>query len=132
MWGTQIINAPDTNGDGIVEADVPSSIKKGSMSVAVLGSGNSVELELEVDDFGAGDTPPGMRARLINLGYMPRLDIRKAAIDEQDTQARARFRSATRIVDAAGIPTGPTGLPDAATKARLEDAHDTDRGKLVP
>ena len=133
VWGGQTINAPDTNADGIFEADVPSSATSGFLSVEALGSGNTIEVKLELDDFGAADLPAGMRARLINLGYMPVADLRKPSIDDEDRQALARFRSANRIVDANGVPTGATGLPnDATTKTRLEDAHDTDKGKLVP
>jgi hypothetical protein len=84
----------------------------------------------------AGDQAQGVKPRLANLGYLmenPKGTTLSGA-DFADAAIRAleRFRFANKIIDAKTLQSsGPTAAPfDAATKSRIEDAHDG-KGPLI-
>lgn len=85
-----------------------------------------------------GDSLPGARMRLNNLGYLSLTanTILKAPLDDFTQRGIERFQTANRILEKTNLPPNnilgaPTGKLDAETKQRLEEAHDTDTGALL-
>lgn len=137
-WG-QSVYAVKTNADGYLVADsagagdppgvpVPHPPEEGELEFrnqSAPGAGKPFRIKVYLASYGAADTPEGANARLNNLGYLALNEPPATALmamDDASNGALARFRAANEI-DA-------TGAVDAATRARLEDAHDTGTGPL--
>jgi hypothetical protein len=130
-WGPQTIKAV-TDSDGVLQVDVSSRDRGGSLTVELFKkAGFDPVISLVLRPPSAGDQVVGLKSRLNNLGYLAVEPVNLGTMDAPASRALDRFRSANGLVDANGLPVGPTAAPfDTATKDRLENAHDT-RGKLV-
>ena len=86
---------------------------------------------MSLSTLGDADQPEGARGRLANLAYasLPPAAVLSGAFDELAKEAVSRFQAANHILKP--NDNTPSGDIDAATKTRLEQAHDQKAGPLT-
>ena len=128
-----------SDGDGVVQFSVPAPrpnqpmTLSGTLHVEAFPSAPTLDINVVMlSALKPADTAEGAKVRLANLGYREDLNSTSSQFGASDTRALQRFRFANKIYDPKTLlPTGPETPPvDPATKARLEQAHDT-RGPLL-
>jgi hypothetical protein len=130
-WGGTSITAT-TDSDGVLQVDVSTRYVQGYLTVDLFRNAvNNPQIGLILKTAWTADSVEGMKRRLNNLGYLALDSATIGTMDKPALRALDRFRFDNGLVDATGLPVGPTAPPfDAATIARIQNAHDT-IGNLV-